>query len=194
MEWFFVLSKKRKHQIMVQENTSCSARFPEMEQEEEFGAFMFWWPRRQGQPSTQLVLSQVEQRVWAWLPLKWHRCSSWLPWLQSPPHENNIFIRKATGKRSWQPGRSGAALSFASYIFKEIPPGRGLSKGQQWNSAGYELGDKGKVVAGLCASDHSRPGMWLCCRVGMVRISYHVLPVLPAHTTTWKEPWAGRWW
>ena len=56
-----------------------SVRFLETEGEEEAVAFLFQLPQGQGQPSRQLGLSQVEQRVW--LSLKWHRCDSWSPWL-----------------------------------------------------------------------------------------------------------------
>lgn len=82
-----------------------SVSFLETEGEEGAVAFMFRWPRGQGQPSIQLALSQVEQRVW--LSLKQHRCDSWSSWLQPPPHDSNILIRKATFEGRQQQGACG---------------------------------------------------------------------------------------
>lgn len=41
-----------------------SVRFLGTEGEEEAEACLFWRPQGQGEPSIQLELSQVEQRVW----------------------------------------------------------------------------------------------------------------------------------
>lgn len=173
---FCCVSKKRKHEIRGLGKHVLSRRFLETEREEEAGMCMFWWPWGQGQPSILSALGQVEHR--AWLSLQWHRCGSWLPWLQPPPQDNNISIRKVTCNWVEQPLPSQLHLGGGAGVEFE----GGLRKGQRWSSTGDEwmINKRGHQV---CVPEITA-GVGSACVV-----SYgHKCQKLPV-CTTWKEPW-----